>query len=101
MPEGYQVNILDISILVKSLTICRGNDLKELVSLGREGTTVILDEVSKLIFPMPFSLTYFCDDWTISFIRGTYIQSIAVITDIPFLLRNMLRTSITCALIIF
>jgi len=23
----------------------RGNDLKELVSLGREGTTVILDEV--------------------------------------------------------
>ena len=60
MSEGYQVNILNISILVEPLTICRGNDLKELVSLGREGTTVILDEVSEMIFGLliPFSLTY-------------------------------------------
>jgi hypothetical protein len=27
------------------LKLIRGNDLKELVALGREGTTVILDEV--------------------------------------------------------
>ena len=102
MSEGYQVNTLAISILVEPLTICRGNDLKELVSLGREGTTVILDEVSKPIFglPMPFfSLTYFSDDRKISSIRGTYTQSTAMITDILFLLRNTLRTSITCALI--
>jgi hypothetical protein len=100
MSEGYQVNTSVISILVEPLTICRGNDLKELVSLGREGTTVILDEVSKKIgLPMPFSLTYFCDDWKISFTRGTYTQSMAMITDIPFLLQNMLRTSITYALI--
>ena len=31
------------------LTSQRGNDLKELVSLSREGTTLILDEVSKFI----------------------------------------------------
>ena len=101
MSEGYQVNTLAISILVEPLTICRGNDLKELVSLGREGTTIILDEVSKPIFglPMPFSLTYFCDDWKFSFIRGTYTQSMAMITDIPFLLRDILRMSMTCALI--
>lgn len=86
---------------MEPLTICRGNDLKELVSLGREGTTVILDEVSKMVLglPMPFSLTYFCDDWKFSFIRGTYTQSMAMITDIPFLLRNILTTLITCALI--
>jgi hypothetical protein len=99
MSEGHQVNnTLAISILVKPLTICRGNDLKELVSLGREGTTVILDEV-RIFFglPMPFSLTYFCDDWKISFIRGTYTQSMEMITDIPFLLRDILRTSMTYA----
>lgn len=50
MSEGYQVNTLAISILVEFLTIFRGNDLKELVTLGREGTTVILDEVSKKKF---------------------------------------------------
>jgi len=63
MSKGYKVNTLDISILMDPLTICRGNDLKELVSLGREGTTVILDEVSKMIFglPMPFSLTKFAE----------------------------------------
>lgn len=86
---------------MEPLTIFRGNDLKELVSLGREGTTVILDEVSKMIFGllMPFSLIYFCDDWKFSFIRGTYTQSMAMITDIPFLLQNMLRMSMTYALI--
>lgn len=49
----------------KPLTIRRGNDLKELVALGREGTTIILDEVSKMISrsPISLSLTSFCGDW--------------------------------------
>jgi hypothetical protein len=75
------------------LTIRRGNDLKEVVSISREGTTVILDEVSKMIL----SLTYFCDNWKFSFIRGTYTQRMTVIMDNPFLLRNILRMSMTCA----
>lgn len=41
----------------KPLTIHRGNDLKELVALGREGTTIILDEVSKMISRSPISLS--------------------------------------------
>ena len=99
MSEGYQVNTLDISILVEPLTICRGHDLKELVTLGREGTTVIFDEVSKMVLgrPMPFSLTYFGDNWKISSIRGTYIQRMTMMSGNPFLLRNILKTSMKCA----
>lgn len=34
-------------------TLFRGNDLKELVSLSKEGTTVILDEVGRVRLPCP------------------------------------------------
>ncbi len=44
---GYQVSLSRFATYLQGLTSQRGNDLKELVSLSREGTTLILDEVGK------------------------------------------------------